>query len=123
VPTAFLTIEAVNLAGDESTAFPVQSFSLSPEAQLVDPPLTLTVARQVNDLSAQIALLHISGARRTATLTSFDDTGAAQLRLDLTGAQVTSYSVNGSSDGVQEQFSLRASTVEMTTGSSFAVFG
>jgi hypothetical protein len=117
-----LSIESVTFAGEDLTVFPVDSFAWGSSDATSSSMLTLVVVRPVNDLSADVALLHQSGEPRAVSLTCTDDAGGIRLQLRLTGARVTNYSITGGLGVAEEQLTFNAASVEMTTGSSFAIF-
>jgi hypothetical protein len=115
-----LSIDGVTFDGDDITVFQVDSFSWSASDGLLESLRTLTVLRPQNELSPLVVALFQSGESRGAVLTCTDDAGAVRLRLDLTEATVTTYSVTGGGAGEPlEQLTLSASSVEMTCGNNF----
>jgi hypothetical protein len=115
-----LSIDGITLGEDDLTVFPVDQFSWASSDGLVQSLKTMTVVRSLNEVSPLVVSLFQTGEPRGALLACTDDAGTLRLRLDLTDARVTSYMVNGGGAGDPvEQFTLEASTVEMTCGSNF----
>ena len=118
-----LSIDAVTLAGEDVTVYPVRWFGWGEPDGSESALLTLNVSRAINDLSPSVVGLLISAEPRAATLTCTDDGGVLRLVLKLTGARVMSYLVRGDGVDVTEELTLEATSVEMTCGSSFQVVG
>jgi hypothetical protein len=117
-----ISIGSLTFGGDDITLTQVQSFSFGSADGGVPALQTVIVGRAVDDLSAAIVVLFQTSEPRPVTLTFTDDSGGVRLQLQLTDARVTSYVANGgASVPPMEQFTLEAASVEMTTGSSFAV--
>ena len=119
----FLSIAGVTFAGEDVMVFPVRSFGWGAPDGSESALHTLNVTRTINELSPAVVFLLVSSEPRAATLSFTDALGAVLLELKLTGAQVTSYLVTGDGADVAEHFTLEATSVQMTCGSSFQVIG